>query len=117
MASNKDLKAGILAIAAKLGQEGPSDALEGKSNSELTQILKDGKTALAAYEAAQRPVDAEMTIPDGKALSTGHCVAEGKSLTSKRGILGAGAEVAAEDLAGGEEAFETLVAAGYVVEA
>jgi hypothetical protein len=113
MASNKVLKAEIAAIAEKLGAPDLTDALEGKSNAELSQILKDGKVELASYEAAQRPVVGEMTIPE----TTGHCIAEGKTLTSKRGILASGDKVTAEDLAGGEEAFETLVAAGYVVEA
>jgi hypothetical protein len=42
-------------------------------------------------------------------------VAEGKALTSKKGILGPGSEVKAEDLPGGDEALQGLVKSKHVV--
>ena len=41
-------------------------------------------------------------------------VAAGKAITSKRGILSAGDEITADDLAGGKEALSTFVKSGHV---
>jgi prolactin regulatory element-binding protein len=41
-------------------------------------------------------------------------VAEGKSLTSKRGIISAGKEIGPEDLPGGDDAFKVLREKGYI---
>ncbi len=99
MASNKDLISKIKKMAAELGGECPD--LSNAKNSELVEMLASGEEELRRRKAKEMP----------------YTVAKGKSITSKRGILADGAGVTAKDLAGGEEALETLVDAGYVIKA
>ena len=42
-------------------------------------------------------------------------VCDGKAVTSKRGILSDGAEIKADDLAGGAEALNAFIKSGHVV--
>lgn len=58
---------------------------------------------------------APKTAEPAKSKKPAFCVAEGKAITSKRGILACGAEVTAADLAGGQEALDTLVEKKYIV--
>lgn len=46
-----------------------------------------------------------------------YSIAEGKALTSKKGILGPGMEVTAEHLSGGKAAIDKFVKSGYIVKA
>ncbi len=63
----------------------------------------------AAKEAADKAAAAKKPYP--------YSVAEGTSLTSKKGILDAGAEVKVEYFAGGKETLANLVKKGHVVKA
>lgn len=45
-----------------------------------------------------------------------YTIAKGKSVTSKKGILGEGKEVKVEFLAGGKDSLDALVRAGFVTE-
>lgn len=85
MASNKELIQAIAAISADVDTSG-------MNNAQLAAKLKELKDAITAQPK----------------------VAEGKSVTSKRGILGPGAAVCAGDLAGGKAAFDDLVEKGYI---
>ena len=93
MASNAELKAKILALDAE-------SEVEGLSNKDLVTMLS-----------------ALNTIDDIESADAGYTVADGKSLTTKRGILGDGAQIKAEDLAGGQEAIDAFLKSGHVVKA
>ena len=41
----------------------------------------------------------------------------GKAITTKRGILSDGAEIKADDLAGGKKALDTFVKSGHITKA
>ena len=47
--------------------------------------------------------------------SASYTVAPGKALTSRRGILAEGAEIAAGDLPGGQTAIDAFVESGHIV--
>ena len=73
-------------------------------------MAKRRKKTEAAEEAAPVvEVKAEVKPPES------HQVADGKALTSRRGILGPGARIEASDLTGGKEAFEGFLNSGHIV--
>jgi hypothetical protein len=59
--------------------------------------------------------DAESTKTAAQVVETGHYIADGKSVTSKKGILGPGAKVEADFFNGGKTTLNVLVRSGYVV--
>lgn len=87
MASNADLIEDILALDA----DAVTDDL---TNKELAALLKEMKA---------EPVTKTYKLADGKAVTT------------MRGIMSDGVEVSAADLSGGQAALESLAAAGYLV--
>ena len=95
MASNKDLIEEIEKIDA--------DAVtEGFSNKDLNRLL----ASLQDPGATGEPVAEE---------PKGYKVAEGKAITSMRGVLGEGEPVQASDFPGGEDSLKALVKSGSVV--
>lgn len=73
---------------------------------ELERAKADARsTAVTALEAAL----------EAKPEVKGPRVADGKSVTSKRGILAGGKRISPADLAGGESSFNHLVKKGYIV--
>jgi len=56
----------------------------------------------------------EVEKPEASAKPSGPVIAEGKCITSKRGMLSAGDQVKPDYLAGGQEAFDALRKAGYI---
>lgn len=97
MPSNKQLTTDILAFDANA-------SLEGMNNDDLAARLKKLRT------------EATEVVPEvAKAMPAGHTVAEGRAITSKRGMLEAGDEVSASVLGGGADALEALVKSGYIV--
>lgn len=101
MASNMKLIADINAI-------NPDAVTEGLNNAQLSELLKSLKAAILAMEP-EPELDPEPTAKKG------HYVADGKSITSLRGILGEGREVKAEYFPGGEETFQGLKDRGDIV--
>ncbi len=84
-------------------------------------MAKDKKAGMSAAEAAvsarekveatkTEAAKAEATEKVGKSV-----VAEGRSVTSLRGLLGPGTVVSPEDFAGGRDALKALVDNGAVV--
>lgn len=61
--------------------------------------------------------DAAGNVPTPKPApsSTGYRVAQGKAITSSRGVLSEGAEIGERDLAGGDERIQELVNTGHIV--
>ncbi len=108
MASNKELIKQINHHANDLGMDRLE--LDGFNNAKLAELLSDLK---AKWRDATTH-----TVADGvKGCSDIMVISEGKSLTTKRGILGPGDGIVPGDLAGGEEALEYFVSTGHVVKA
>lgn len=63
-----------------------------------------------AADAATKP-----TADSKKELSTGYKVADGVTLTSKRGMIAAGAAVQASDLSGGQASIDALLKSKKIV--
>ncbi len=99
MASNKDLIASIISLS--FAQESTAPDTEGKNNAELSAILKDLKASADELEEKE---------PELKFY-----IAEGKAITSKRGILSDGDEIKEQDLPDGLEALKAFVKSGHVV--
>lgn len=84
------------------------------SNDEVGDSKSEGQSKPAANQP--NAADAGTTPPEADTAPQGprYAVAKGKSLTSKRGLLGPGAEVSARDFGGGQERLDALVDAGAV---
>ena len=104
MASNKDFIKSIVAI-------NPEAKTDGLNNNQLSELLKSLKTEVVEPEV----VEPEVVEPE--VVAAPYSVAEGKAITSRRGILANGAEITVKDLAGGLAALEHFVKTGHVVKA
>ena len=114
MASNKELIAQAITLAAALEIEITTDGLNNKQLGDLVSDLK-AKTKDAEHSTqADGPAEAEAEA-EAEAQAPGVYVAKGKSITSKAGILTAGDEVTAKHLAGGDKALAQLVKGGHCV--
>lgn len=127
MPSNKQYTEEANKLAAELGLEVET---EGLNNEKLAALVSDLK---AKKKDAERETLADKAEDDAAAaaalakLEAGEVkaekedkkppfyVKEGKAVTSKRGILSDGAEIKADDLAGGKEALDAFVKSGHVV--
>ncbi len=111
MASNKELIKQINHHANNLGMDRLE--LDGFNNAKLAELLSDLK---AKWRDATTH-----TVADGVKVDNScngiMVISEGKSLTTKRGILGPGDGIVPGDLAGGEEALEYFVSTGHVLKA
>ncbi|MBL9108082.1 MAG: hypothetical protein JNM74_02380 [Myxococcales bacterium] len=127
--SNKDLTDEALELGKKLGVVVVTDGLKNEGLAKLVEELRarfaetpegdaeaeakaradaDAKAKAEAEAKARADADAKAKVPVYK-------VARGKSVTSRRGILSAGAEVSARDFGGGERSIEDLANAGVIV--
>ena len=87
---------------------------EGLKNPQLEALLKVLKDKALEESNNGGGVDPkpEQAIKESE---PGHCVAPGKSITSKRGIKTEGDTVSAEYFSGGQETFDDLIERGFVV--
>lgn len=108
MATKKEIAAECIEIAEKLELE---ITTEGLNHEKLSDLLADLK---AKAKDAELETQADETEDDDSKAEW--VIADGKSITSKKGVLDSGAEVKAEYLGGGEAAFKTLVEAKVIVE-
>jgi hypothetical protein len=124
MPSNADLQKEIEVLAAELGitLETPDKK---PTNKELSALLSDLKAkkrdgelttgADAEVEPAPEPEVKSEPAPESEPeVKKGPVVAEGKSLTTRKGILVEGDKVLPEYLAGGEKTFNILKEKGYI---
>lgn len=131
MPSNKQLGAEALEIAQKLKIV---VVTAGLNNAELVKLVADLKAkakdaendtqADNAESTDETTGDAEIEAIKAKAAEEAevaskiepfpYSVKSGKSITSKRGILGEGEEVKVEDLPGGQKTIDDLIERGYV---
>ncbi len=109
MASNKELIAQAVTLAAALEIEITTDGLNNKQLSDLVSDLK------AKTKDAELSTQADGPEAEAEEQAPGVYVAKGKSITTKAGILSAGDEVTAKHLAGGDKALAQLVKGGHCV--
>lgn len=111
MPSNKELRGEIEKVAADLKIPAAElGELGNMNNPELGAVL----TQLRMRARDENPPETADAKAPAAPEKKGPHIAKGKSITTKRGILGPGASVAARDLNGGEETFAKLVKAGYI---
>lgn len=127
MPSNKDLSKQALNLAEKLKIV---VITAGLNNVELSKLVTDLKAKAKDAEndtIADGAESTDETTGEGTTDAAGdetedeveaypYSIKAGKSVTSKRGILGEGEEVKAEDLPGGKETLEDLIVRGFVEE-
>lgn len=105
MPSNKDLKAAIWVAATEAGVEAPD--LNGKGNNDLVAILD--KLLKPVDEVAPPPPEVdEVEKPP-------FYVADGRSVTCKKGIRGPGDSIESEWFHGGEKDLKHLIEIGCVI--
>lgn len=110
MPSNADLTRSIEEIATEKGVNVPET--KGKNNAELAEMLSGLKKPVEAE------ILAEASIENAKVVEQPpYTIAEGKALTSCRGILAEGEEVKAEDFPNGQKTIDSLVKSGHIVKA
>ena len=112
MASNVDLIATAKALAGELEETIVTEGLNNVQLNELVKSLKASKDAKAQAEAdakAQAEADAKASKGDE------YLVADGKSVTSLKGIRGPGTPVEAKHFPGGQETLDDLIDRGLVV--
>jgi len=106
MPSNIDLKEQIAGID-------PDAAVENLNNAQLIKKLYDVKAEAEKPDELEDESD-ELEDESEPVKLAPYTVAKGKSVTSKKGILGEGEEIKAEYLGGKEEALRALVKARVV---
>ncbi len=104
--SNKELRARALDLSAKLGESTP-DNLDSLDRDGLLQLVAGlEQREKVASDAGKPPAGSDAPKPPepqalpGAVAATRYFVAEGKSLSCARGILGSGEELAARDISG-----------------
>ena len=122
MPSNSALIKSITATAADAGV--PTPETVGKTNAELTAILSEVRAAEAAPEAeaeAEAAPEAEADDDGTVAVEADelppYYVAPGKALTTKRGIKSDGEAIDPDDLHGGPDSLDGLIASGHIKKA
>ena len=96
--------------------------LEGKDIEALTAMLEELKPEPgdAAKEAAEAKAAAklakeEKAAEEKAAKKPPYTIADGKAITTKRGILAEGDEIKVKDLPGGKESLDAFIKTGHVV--
>ena len=101
-------------------------AAERKSDSDENQETKTNEDENAKVDPGDNPDQSDKTalISDSSSSNTGkdsefeletYVVADGKAITSKRGILGEGETVSSRDLHGGHETLTQCISKGLIV--
>lgn len=122
MPTNKELADDIHAIQ-------PDIDVTGMNNKDLAALLKDLRAAQEFSTpspldlSAPKGVDLDDSDPDSEDSDEDHIrpalnyvVVDGRSITSRRGMINGGKPISADDLSGGEEALKVLIAKGFVNE-
>lgn len=106
MPSNKDLINEANNLADELGLAVQTDGLK---NDGLVDLVSD-------LRAKKRDAELETQAdePEQEPEQSGPVVAEGRSVITKRGIIGSGQSIRASDLSGGAESLQKLIKNGAV---
>lgn len=94
--------------AAEKAEEAAKEAQEA-ADTAAAEASKMAEAADVANNRVKPAVEEKKNPP--------YSIAEGKSLTSKRGILGPGEEIKPADLAGGADAIKSFVKSGHIIKA
>ena len=96
MPSNKDLIAQISEIGRSMGatQEEMDKAVNDLNNDKLAKLLKEAKAEKALYTASKTLEEVTKDNADAE-KKPDYYVADGKSITCKKGVLDSGEEVRA----------------------
>lgn len=114
MPTNKELADDIHAIQ-------PDIDVTGMNNKDLAALLKD----LRAAQEISTPSPLDLGAPKAPDLgdnenpirpALNYVVVDGRSITSRRGMIHGGKPISSDDLSGGEEALKVLIAKGFVNE-
>ncbi len=113
MASNKQLIEDIILLK-------PDAVTDGLKNDDLVAMLKDlrpQKTADTSEALKPDAAAAEAAAAEAAAADEPreYKIAQGKSVTSKKGVLGPGAIVKPEYFSLGQETIDSLIDKGYIV--
>lgn len=118
MATNNVLIAQAIAISLAASIE-PPEGMEDLNNAQLAKLVnamkKDRPDAAAKVVEDERIAAEELANLAKKKARPPYYIAEGKALTTKRGLLGPRREIKAEDLAGGEKALKAFVKTKHVI--
>jgi hypothetical protein len=113
MPSNSDLAKAIIEAAEAYAIEIPDTT--GLNNEKLAALLSETKAIGAEEVALKLKNDATEKSALEKAENPTYYLAEGKALTTLRGIKSDGEEIKVSDLPGGLDAIEAFVKGGYIV--
>jgi hypothetical protein len=126
MPKNKTLIGDIESLAATLKLDGV--VTEGLNNEALVALKKELKSQVDALPKADEPKADEPKADEPKAdepkadepkadetKGEGPTVAPGKSLMTKRGILGEGAEVRVSDFGNGQDSLDKFIESGHIL--
>lgn len=120
MPSNKTLINEAQNLADELGLSVETNGLKNDGLADLVSDLRAKKRDAELETQADYSGDADVTQPDPdpepepEPEETGPVVAKGRSVTTKRGILGEGKAISAKDLSGGQNSLDKLVKSGAV---
>lgn len=109
MPSNKDLINEANNLADELDLSVQTDGLK---NDKLVDLVSDLRAKKRDAELNTQ-ADPEQE-PEQEPEQSGPVVAEGRSVTTKRGIIGPGKSIRASDLSGGESSLQLLIKNGAV---
>jgi hypothetical protein len=127
MPSNKDIIAEITALAAEKGVDVP--VMEGLNNAQLAETLKvmkgpagpagpgTGDAATGDADNTDKDDDEVEIVKPVKVKRPPYYISDGKSLTTKKGILGPGDEVKIEYLIDGRDGLKRHVENGVITKA
>jgi hypothetical protein len=113
MPSNIDLISAIAEAAATYAIELPDTT--GLNNEKLAALLSETKANGVQEAELKLKNDATEKAALEKAENPTYYLAEGKALTTLRGIKSDGEEIKVSDLPGGLDAIEAFVKGGYIV--
>lgn len=114
MPSNKELIEEATVLAEELELEIQTKGLKNQDLAALVSDLKaKARDADNETQADVAETDVGVATPSPRAI--GRYVAEGKAITSKKGILSEGTTVTVDMLQGGQEALSALIDREFVV--
>lgn len=120
MPSNKELINEANNLADELELSIQTDGLKNEELSNLVSDLRAKKRDAENVTQADSDSDQQETDSDSDQQETDSdeaaspVVAEGRSVTTKRGVIGPGKAISPKDLNGGQASFDKLVKAGIV---
>jgi hypothetical protein len=118
MPSNKDLINEANNLADELGLAVQTDGLKNDGLVDLVSDLRakkrDAELETQADNEPKSPNPDDVEGPEQDPEQSGPVVADGRSVVTKRGVIGPGQSIRASDLSGGAESLQKLIKNGAV---